>query len=203
MKILFASKNAKKTAEVQRMAPKKIEVVCLSDIPEAAGIPQTEENGKTFLDNAVIKARYWHEKLNMPVLAEDSGLEIDALNGYPGVYTKRCVKELCPGANINEDNPGELYPLLLELMEKSDESIKTATWFSAMAYVDQQGQITEKVRYLRGLMCQCAGEREFGFDQYFKPIGYDKTLSQMEPTEKDKLGPRNKALKAILKEIQK
>ena len=78
--IVFASLNPKKAAEIQRMAPEDIEVVCLKDIPEAANVDQADENGATFMENATIKAKYWAEKLNMPVLAEDSGIVIDALN---------------------------------------------------------------------------------------------------------------------------
>lgn len=91
--IVFASCNPKKTEEMQRMAPDNIKIVCLKDIPEAANLPQAEENGTTFLENATIKAKYWAEKLKMPVIAEDSGIEIDALDGYPGVYTKRCLEK--------------------------------------------------------------------------------------------------------------
>lgn len=69
-KIVFASWNPKKAAEIQRMTPEGIKFVCLKDIPEAADVPQAEENGTTFKENATIKAKYWAEKLNMPVLAE-------------------------------------------------------------------------------------------------------------------------------------
>ena len=75
--IVFASWNPKKAAEIQRMAPEDIKIVCLKDIPEAANVPQAEETGTTFLENATIKAKYWAEKLNMGVLAEDSGIVID------------------------------------------------------------------------------------------------------------------------------
>lgn len=93
MKIVLASKNQKKVRELQQIAKeitsKDIEVICLSDIPEIDGYPQAEENGATFLQNALIKAEYWAEILDMPALGEDSGIEIDALGGAPGVYTKR------------------------------------------------------------------------------------------------------------------
>lgn len=195
-KIVFASWNQKKAAEIQRMAPDCIKVVCLKDIPAAANVPQAEETGKTFIENATIKARYWAKKLNMPVLAEDSGIEISALNGYPGVYTKRCIEDLCPGTNVNADKPDELYPLLLELMAKSGNDSTEAKWFSAMAFIDGEKEIFA-TEYLLGDMCPCAGEREFGFDQYFKPAGLNKTLSELEPEEKDRIGPRMKAFESI------
>ena len=93
MKVVFASKNKKKALELQRMAKEKIELIVLSDIKESENIPQAEENGNTFLENAKLKAKYWADKLNMIALAEDSGIEIDALNGAPGVFTKRCIEE--------------------------------------------------------------------------------------------------------------
>lgn len=194
--IVFASMNPKKAEEIQRMAPKCINVLSLKDIPEADGIPQAEENGRNFLENATIKAKYWAKKLNMPVLAEDSGVQIYALKGYPGVYTKRCVDHLRPGANINEDNPSELYPLLLELMAESGNDSTHALWVSAMAYIDSKQELFANERIL-GDMCPCAGDRVFGFDQYFKPVGSEKTLAQMSPEEKDRIGPRLKAFESI------
>ncbi len=199
-KIVFASCNAKKTAEIQRMAPKNIQILCLKDIPEATNLPQAEEDGSTFIENATIKAKYWYEKLNMPILAEDSGIEIDALNGYPGVYTKRCIEKFRPGANVNEDNPEELYPIILEIMKESGNASTTAHWISAMAFIDSERTICEE-ESLDGNMCSCAGKRKFGFDQYFKPYGSDKTLSELTPTEKDEIGPRKKVFEKILKQI--
>ncbi|MBR0350669.1 MAG: non-canonical purine NTP pyrophosphatase [Clostridia bacterium] len=198
--IVFASMNPKKVEEIQRMAPKYIKVLCLKDIPEAQGIPQAEEIGKTFIENATIKAKYWAKKLNMPVLAEDSGIEILALDGYPGVYTKRCIDQLRPGANINEDNPDELYPLLLELIDESGKNTTEAKWVSSMAYIDGTKELYT-YEAIHGNMCPCAGTRVFGFDQYFKPKGSTKTLSQMSPEEKDEIGPRLKALKNIFNNI--
>ncbi len=200
-KIVFASWNPKKAAEIQRMTPEGIEVVCLKDIPEAANVPQAEENGTTFTENATIKAKYWFEKLGgIPILAEDSGLEIYALHGYPGVYTKRCIEKLRPGMNVNVDKPDELYPVLLKLMEESGNATKQAQWVSAMAFIDSEREIFA-TEYLLGEMCPCAGEREFGFDQYFKPIGFDKTLSELTPEEKDNIGPRKRAFESILDQL--
>ena len=198
--IVFASMNAKKAAEIQRMAPEDIQIVCLKDIPEVANIPQAEENGSTFLENAIIKAKYWAEKLNQPVLAEDSGLVIDALNGYPGVYTKRCIEQLRPGSDVNSDNPAGLYPLLLELMNESGNPATTAHWFSAVTYIDSEKNLYAEAD-LTGDMCPCKGEKEFGFDQYFKAKGYEKTLSELSAEEKDAIGPRKKAFEEILNQI--
>ena len=89
--IVFASFNLKKAEEIQRIAKDKVKVICLKDIKEAQDIEQAEETGETFAENAKIKAKFWTEKLNMPVIAEDSGISIDALDGYPGVFTKRWI----------------------------------------------------------------------------------------------------------------
>lgn len=200
MKIVFASMNSKKAIEIQRMAPTGIEIICLKDIPEMTNISQVEENGSTFLENATIKAKYWATKLNMPVLAEDSGITIDALNGYPGVYTKRCIQDLCPDLDINSDNPGELYPVLLKLIQNSTSKEYTAHWFSALVYINCNQKI-EVIEELIGNLCPCAGEREFGFDQYFKPQNYNKTLSELTPEEKDLISPRKKAFLSILNQL--
>lgn len=204
-KIVFASWNSKKAAEIQRIAPEGIKILCLTDIPEIANVPQADETANTFLGNAVIKARYWHDKLNLPVLAEDSGIEIAALNGYPGVYTKRCIEQLRPGSNVNVD-PAQLYPLLLELMAESGSADTSACWCSAMAYVESKKAFVEPTlyteQYLHGDMCSCAGEHEFGFDQYFRAKGFDKTLAELSPIEKDMISPRSKALEQIFKLIK-
>ena len=202
MKVVFASKNKKKALELQRMAKEKIELIVLSDIKESENIPQAEENGNTFLENARIKAKYWADKLNMIALAEDSGIEIDALNGAPGVYTKRCIEEYCNGENVNEDKPSELYPKILEAMKKSGNESKVAHWISSMvlAYPNNEKTI-EAINSIDGEMCECRGTREFGFDQYFRPNNCNKTLSEMEPEEKDKIGPRLKTFEKILEQI--
>lgn len=194
-KIVFASFNQKKATEMQRMAPEDIEIISLRDVP--VDIPQAEETGKTFLENATIKAEYWAKKINMPVLAEDSGIVIDSLDGYPGVYTKRCIEHLSPNSNVNVDNPKELYPCLLELMEQSGSADTTAHWISAMVLVDGK-KLFFAEKALDGDMCPEAGEREFGFDQYFKAKGFDKTLSELTPEEKDNIGPRKRAFQEIL-----
>ena len=197
--IVFASWNPKKTIELQRMSPEYIKILCLKDIPEIFNVPQAEENGTTFLENAEIKAIYWAKKLNRPVLAEDSGICIDALKGYPGVYTKRCIEHLKPGTNIDIDNPAELYPTLLELIKKNGQK-NTAHWISAMVYVDDHKKIYAE-KSLEGNMCECAGQREFGFDQYFKADGFNQTLSEIAPIIKDSIGPRKKAFEAILQQL--
>ena len=199
MKIVFASWNAKKSAEIQRMAPKNIEIICLKDVLEAEGIPQANENGKSFIENAIIKAEYWSKVLGMAVLAEDSGIKIDILDGYPGVRTKRCIEELCQGSNVNEDKPSELYPLLLKLMRERGEST-SAEFVCSMALIDGDKRVYAK-DVLKGNMCDCAGEREFGFDQYFKPEGFEKTLAELAPEEKDKIAPRKYAFECILRQL--
>lgn len=198
--IVFASFNQKKAEEIQRMAKDQVKVICLKDIKEAQNIEQAEETGSSFKENAIIKAKYWAEKLNKPVIAEDSGISIDALDGYPGVFTKRCIEKLCPGANVNVDNPDELYPVLLKLMKESGNESTNAYWSSAIAFVCGEKEVVVE-ESISGDMCAKAGNREFGFDQYFKPTGLNKTLSELDPEEKDKIGPRRKTFEEILKQI--
>lgn len=205
MEIVLATKNPKKAEELQRIADSLLQgnvtIVSLSSIPKAERIPQAEENGKTFVENARKKAEYWANILQMPVVAEDSGIEIDALNGAPGVYTKRCMAELCPGEDINVDKPSELYPKLLKLMSESGKSTKQAYWVSAVVLAYPNSLIIEAVNKLKGEMCECAGEREFGFDQYFKPEGQSKTLAEMTSEQKDAIGPRRESFVKILSRI--
>lgn len=200
MKIVLATKNPKKVVELQRMAPSSIEILCLKDVEEALKIPQAEETGETFIENARIKALYWAEKLQMPAIGEDSGIEIDALNGAPGVYTKRCMEKYCPSEDINVDNPRELYPKILEVMASSGNASKKAKWVSAIVLALPNGESIEAVSSLSGEMCECAGDHEFGFDQYFKPDGFEETLSQLAPAKKDEIGPRRKAFMQVLEQ---
>ena len=202
MKILFASKNPKKILELQRIAKEKIELICLSDIKEAENIPQVEENGTTFLENATIKAKYWANKLGIVALGEDSGIEIDALNGAPGVFTKRCIEQYCKCENVDDDKPSKLYPKILEAMKATGNDSKKAHWISSfvLAYPNSQN-VLKSVSSIDGEMCECRGIREFGFDQYFMPYGSNKTLSEMEPEEKDTIGPRRKAFENILEQL--
>lgn len=200
-KVVFASMNKKKTVEIQRMAPEWLEVICLKDIPEAANVSQADENGETFLDNATIKAMYWAEKLKCAVLAEDSGIMIDSLGGFPGVNTKRCIEQFYQGSDINEDTPAKLYPALLSLITKDGNKDTTANWVSAMVLVDGNN-IIKAEEMLQGDMCSCAGEREFGFDQYFRPKELNNTLAELTPQEKDSIGPRKKAFYKILEQIK-
>ena len=85
-------------------------------------------------------------------------------------------------------------------MAESENKDTTAHWVTAMAFIDNERTIYVEEK-LDGDMCQCAGQREFGFDQYFKAKGYDKTLSELSPEEKDNIGPRKKAFETILKAI--
>ena len=185
------------------MAKEKIELICLNNIKEAENIPQAEENGTTFLENATIKAKYWADKLGVVALAEDSGIEIDALNGAPGVFTKRCIEQYCKSENVDEDKPSKLYPKILEAMKATGNSSKKAHWISCfvLAYPNSQ-KILKSESSIDGDMCECRGIKEFGFDQYFMPYGSNKTLSEMEPEEKDKIGPRRKAFENILNQLE-
>ena len=199
-KVVYASMNKNKAEEIQRIAPNDMQIICLKDIPDAYDIPRAKESGENALENARIKAKYWYETLNMPVIAEKSSLEIEALNGKPGVNFKKCMESICPGLNINVNNPKELYPLLLELMRKSRKESKKALWTLAMAYVDETTTICA-VKSLAGSMTPCAGKREFGFDQYFRPEGMEKTLSELTLEEKNEISPRKIAFEAFRSHI--
>ena len=89
-------------------------------------------------------------------------------------------------------------------MEKSGNKSKKAKWISAIVLAIPKTEDTiEAINSLEGEMCECMGEKEFGFDQYFKPNGQNKTLSQMEPNEKDEIGPRKKSFNEILRKYRR
>ena len=114
----------------------------------------------------------------------------------------RSIEFLCPGEKVDEDKPEELYPKFLELMKKSKNPSKKAHWVSSMVLVmpDTMKRISA-INTLTGEMCECKGERQFGFDQYFKPENSTKTLAEMTIEEKNAIGPRKKSFEEILSKI--
>ena len=144
-----------------------------------------DENGKTFLENAIIKAKTIYEKTKIPTLAEDSGLEIEVLNGFPGVLTNRFLGEKKTDSEKNQ--------ALLNMMKDKDN--RNCQFVSAFAFYDGKHLETSE-SVLKGTIAY----REqinmgFGFDSIF--LYKDKFLSDMTIPEKNKISPRQKALKNL------
>jgi len=192
VRIIFATTNKGKLKEV-REALKEfgIEVVGL----EKGKAPPPEETGKTFCENAYQKAVYYAKALGEPVLAEDSGLEVEALGGRPGVYSSRFAGE---GATDEENN----RKLIEELKKLGlEESPARYASFFFLAFPDGAGLWSRGT--LEGkVITKPRGEGGFGYDPLFVPKGYDRTMAQLTIEEKNSISHRGRALKALIKAIE-
>ena len=190
-KIVLATANTHKVIEFQRILNEllpDLELVSTSQFP---GVPEIEETGSTFAENALIKARAINEFTNLPALADDSGLVVEALNGAPGIFSARY-------AGINADDKANVMKLLNEI-KGLDQSLLSAKFECAIALVDKSqdlelvvdgqmpGQVIKEVR----------GENGFGYDPIFVPQGLTKTSSQLSDADKDKISHRGIALRKI------
>lgn len=189
MKLLVASGNAGKIREIKKMlVPKGIEVFDLSVLRHPV---QVEEDGKVFLDNALKKARVLSDLSDMAVLADDSGLEVEALNGRPGVHSARYAGE---GASDEENNK----KLLAELAGFPKDKRKAA-FVCAMALKLPDGrEFTSEGRLEGYILEKPRGEGGFGYDPLFAPQGKKQSLAELSLGDKNKLSHRMKALEALM-----
>ncbi|MGY4719948.1 RdgB/HAM1 family non-canonical purine NTP pyrophosphatase [Naumannella huperziae] len=188
-RLLLASHNAKKLAELSRLfAGRGIEVVGLGDV--SAEQPPAETGG-TFEHNALIKARAAARSTGLPSLADDSGLAVDVLNGMPGVRSARWSGP--------EATDADNLALLLRQLDDVPEADRGAHFVCALAYVrpSPAGELREDVAIgeLPGTLTLApAGRHGFGYDPIFRAAGHRMTLAEMAPEEKDAISHRARAL---------
>ena len=191
VRLLLATRNAGKLAELRRLlesAVPGVEVVGLQDVPD---YPEAPETGATFEENALLKARDAVRYTGLPAVADDSGLTVDALNGMPGVLSARWS-----GAHGNDDANTAL--LLGQVADVPDER-RGAGFVCAAALVTPDG--TERVieREWRGrLDREKRGANGFGYDPVFVPDGLDVTSAELPPEEKDARSHRGQAFAALV-----
>lgn len=193
MKVLLASRNAKKLAELRRiLAPAlpEAEVIGLDDVEPYQEVP---ESGATFADNALIKAREGHRHTGLPTVADDSGLAVDALNGMPGVLSARWA-----GSHGNDD--ANLRLLLDQIGDVPDDRLGAA-FVCAVAYVDDRTEIVTDGRMPGRLVRAPRGANGFGYDPIFAPAGSDRTSAEMAIDEKDAISHRGQALRALAQRL--
>ncbi|QAS54014.1 XTP/dITP diphosphatase [Halobacillus litoralis] len=186
--LLVATKNEGKIGEFRDMFSKyNISVKSLLDLDESIDI---EETGTTFEENAVIKAQTMMEQLNIPVVADDSGLEVDALNGAPGVYSARY-------AGIEKDDNENLQKLLNNL-EGIPESQRDARFVCAVAVARPGAATIVKRGTCEGSIAnEPQGSHGFGYDPVFIPKGASRTMAEHTSDEKNKISHRHHAIKQI------
>ncbi|BAL81450.1 RdgB/HAM1 family non-canonical purine NTP pyrophosphatase [Caldisericum exile] len=186
VKILVATKNKGKLKEIQEILGDL--PIKLMPLPESAS--DVEENGSTYLENALIKAKTYGQKYKLITLADDSGLEIDALNGLPGIYSSRY---------LGKDTPfEEKMKNILELMKNKDNRKARFRCISVLYFPNEdkfvsfegvvEGEILKEI---------CYGNSGFGYDPIFKPDGFDKSFSELGTEIKNKISHRSKALAQV------
>lgn len=187
-KIYFASSNVHKKAEMQRLIRKGIEIVLPCDENIAF---QAEENGASFIANAIIKAETLYRQVHAPVLADDSGLVVRALDGRPGIHTARygCTEE-------RKLTSQEQYTLLLEEMKTKED--RSAVFVCACVLMLSAERIFIVQETVEGKIATApAGVNGFGYDPVFIVADTGKSASELSADEKDRLSHRGRAMRKI------
>lgn len=184
--IIIATKNKGKVKDFELLF-NKYDITVKSLLDLSTDIEDIEETGTTFEENAAIKAETICQMLNIPVIADDSGIEIDALNGAPGVYSARY-------AGTDKDDEANNQKVLAQLKD-IPSSNRTARFVCVLAIaVPTKATVFKRGECEGTIGLEPLGENGFGYDPLFYPLGYDKTMAQMTPEEKNKISHRKKAL---------
>ena len=189
MKIILATHNKDKEKELQcSLEGINIEICSLFDFPE---IEDIEETGTTLLENSLLKSRTVFKETGIPAIADDTGLEVDFLNGAPGVYSARYA-----GNNVSyQDNVNKL---LIELKGVPFEK-RTARFRTVITYVDKNEELSTE-GYIDGIISESMiGGDGFGYDPIFFVPDIGKTFAQLSSVEKNKISHRGIALKKLRK----
>lgn len=184
MKLVFATNNRHKLDEVRAIVGDRVEVLSLNDIGCHDDIPETAD---TLQGNALIKARYIHEKFGVDCFADDTGLEVEALDGAPGVFSARYAGEEC-------DSEANMQKLLQNLTGKSNRNAQFRTVIALIIKGEEKlfngivkGTITEEKR----------GDSGFGYDPVFVPEGFSESFAQMSGDMKNSISHRYRATREL------
>jgi XTP/dITP diphosphohydrolase len=189
MKIVFASNNKNKIHEIQSMLPESIQIVSLESIGCLEEIPETSE---TIEGNAILKANYVTQNYGFDCFADDTGLEVEALNGEPGVFSARYA-----GEQRNADD--NMNKLLNKLADKTN---RTAQFKTVIALNLKGKQYLFEGIASGEIISEKIGLGGFGYDPIFKPTNYDETFAQLSLDIKNEISHRGKATKKLLEFLQ-
>ena len=186
-RLIVATRNAHKTAEIRSMLGGKFEVVDATAFPE---FPEIEETGTTFLENARLKAEGISRLIDGWVLSDDSGLEVDALDGAPGIYSARWA-----GESKNFTEAMTRIERLLQERGADTPDKRKAHFVSALCVAWPDGHLEEVEAHAHGtLVWPVRGDAGFGYDPSFQPDGHDRTYGEMSAIEKHGLPPLGEGL---------
>lgn len=193
MKIVFATNNKNKLAEIREMLGDKIEVMSLADINCHEDIPETSD---TLEGNALQKAHYVYDKYGMSCFADDTGLEVDALGGEPGVYSARYA------GGEGHDSEANMAKLMDKL---GDNDNRKARFRTVIALITGNGE--DDVKLFEGvaegdIIREKMGGEGFGYDPIFRPEGYDKTFAELGHEIKNKISHRAKAVQKLVEYLK-
>lgn len=190
-RLLVASRNPKKLAELRRVLDgaglSELTLVSLNDVPAFDEAPET---GATFEDNALAKARDAFAASGVASIADDSGLEVAALNGMPGVLSARW--------SGNHGDDAANTALLLAQLRDVPDSRRGAAFVSACALVSAAGEVVVRGEWPGGIARSARGDGGFGYDPVFIPGDSDRTAAQLSPAEKDAVSHRGRALALLV-----
>lgn len=190
MKLVFASNNKNKIQEIQALVPNTIQIVSLEEIGCFEDIPETAD---TIEGNAILKANYVTEKYGYDCFADDTGLEVEVLNGAPGVYSARYAGEQ-KDANDNMDK------LLSELKDKSNRKAN----FKTVIALNLNGKQNLFTGIINGkIIEEKIGTNGFGYDPIFVADGYNKTFAELSMEEKSTISHRGIAVKQLIEYFTK
>ncbi|NRB61351.1 MAG: non-canonical purine NTP diphosphatase [Winogradskyella sp.] len=188
MKIVFATNNKNKLKEVQSLVPLNIKLLSLEDINCTVDIPETQA---TIEGNAIQKAEYVKNNYGFDCFADDTGLEVNALNGEPGVFSARYAG---PQRNA-QDN---MNKLLRELADKNSRKAQ----FKTVIALHLNGKLETFTGICKGeITLEKYGDKGFGYDPIFKPDGYNETFAEMDLDLKNKIGHRGKAVLELINRL--
>lgn len=193
MKLIIASNNAHKIYEIKKILSGKFDEIL--SLREAGVVHETVEDGSTFMENSLKKAREIAEITGCAALADDSGICAHALDGAPGIFSARFAGEYKGQESDDRNNA-----LLLEKL--ADKSDKTAHYTCAMALVYPDGSEVCAEGYMYGSIIDTPrGTRGFGYDPLFIPDGESRTVAEMSDEEKNLISHRANALKLLLQKL--
>ncbi len=189
-RVVLATNNAHKLAELRRIVVETapdLEVLGLADV---SSYPEPAETGRTFAENALLKARACLAETGLPALADDSGLEVEVLNGMPGVRSARWAGPQASDADNNS--------LLLRQLHDVPPAQRTARFVCAMAAVLPNGAEHVRLGIMSGRLTEApVGHNGFGYDPLFVADGQTVTNAQLAPAEKDAISHRGQAIRAV------
>jgi len=190
MKLVFATNNSNKIAEVSNLISNQIAIISLKDIGCNEDIVESKD---TIIDNAILKANYIKNTYGYDCFADDTGLEVDFLNGRPGVYSKRFA---------GENSTDELN--MEKLLECMKESNNRNARFRTVIALNINNQVITFTGVCEGeILKQRKGNNGFGYDPIFLPKGYNNSFGEMSIIEKNEIAHRSKAVKKLINYLNK